>query len=255
MPPPKRLAGETLEQRAIRAFHRHVIRGAPHACWLWRKELSSSGYPRVYVKYHGKGRILTASRVAYMAEKGPIPKGAEIRHTCGERRCVNPSHLVVSTDRMGWGQVGLSRMSAAEKRIYIIWCHIRRRCGNPRDPAYNRYGGRGIYVCERWQKFVAFRDDMGPRPPGTSLDRIDNDGPYAPWNCRWATRQQQGSNKRNNIRVEWAGEVVSLHEACRRVGFDYHAVHKRVTRRNWPMDKALTIPVGTGKHAHKWSVL
>lgn len=81
--------------------------------------------------------------------------------------------------------------------LYSIWCGIKKRCHSEKCNTYAYYGARGITVCDEWREdFESFVRDMGPRPPGTSLDRIDNDGGYFPDNCRWADRSTQMKNRR-----------------------------------------------------------
>lgn len=82
------------------------------------------------------------------------------------------------------------------------------RCRNPRTPGYERYGGRGITVCDEWSDLAHFLADMGPRPsPTHSVDRIDNDGNYEPGNCRWASKSEQQRNRSNNRLLTHNGEV------------------------------------------------
>lgn len=140
-------------------------------------------------------------------------------------------------------------MTTERKRLYWVWADMRSRCQNPNHAGYKNYGGRGIKVCARWVSFENFSADMGPRPPSATIDRIDNDGNYEPGNCRWATRAQQNSNRRNCIFVEDAGDRVTLKEYCRRRGLVYRAIAKRIRSRNWPVDLALSAPAGYRRKA------
>lgn len=84
-----------------------------------------------------------------------------------------------------------------ETKVYIAWINMRRRCYDPKNASYERYGGRGITVCERWMTFENFYADIGDPPtPDHSIDRIDNNGNYEPGNCKWSTATEQQLNRR-----------------------------------------------------------
>lgn len=134
-----------------------------------------------------------------------------------------------------------------------IWAGMIRRCDNPNASGYANYGGRGITVCERWRaSFEAFLDDMGPRPPGTSIDRINNDGPYAPDNCRWATQREQLLNTRFTRWVTWKGRAHRIADLADAYGIDLGVLTGRIDR-GWPMERALQLdlaPVAPPPHAY-----
>lgn len=90
---------------------------------------------------------------------------------------------------------------------YVCWSNMLARCGNANRPDFKNYGGRGIAVCERWLEFQNFLADMGEKPRGLSIDRIDNDGNYEPDNCRWATPSEQRRNQRSKSEIRAAAEI------------------------------------------------
>lgn len=105
------------------------------------------------------------------------------------------------------------RHGKLESGEYKSWSGMIQRCENPKSSSWHRYGGRGIIVCPEWRRsFLQFYKDMGPRPDGTSLDRIDNDKGYSKENCRWATMAEQANNKSNNLKLTRDGKPVTTSE-------------------------------------------
>lgn len=136
-----------------------------------------------------------------------------------------------------------------KKKLLWLWSDMVSRCSNSKHKAFKNYGGRGIRVCERWMTFQNFLTDMAPRPAGHMLDRKNNDGDYEPSNCRWATRKEQNSNRRNCIYVDCDGERVTLKECCRRKALTYRPVVKRIQTLGWSVSDAISIPIGQRRSA------
>ena len=129
---------------------------------------------------------------------------------------------------------------------YSTWIKIRDRCQNKEAAKYPDYGGRGISVCERWQKFQNFLADMGEKPgPEYSLDRIDNDGDYRPENCRWADAKTQSNNRRSNRFIEFDGERKTIAQWADETGLSQHMIFKRLER-GWSIERTLTQTQASG---------
>ena len=132
-------------------------------------------------------------------------------------------------------------------RTFRTWLSMKRRCYNPNVRKFANHGGRGIVVCDRWlSDFTAFLVDMGEQPDGMSLDRIDNDGPYSPDNCRWATASQQARNRRDTVFINIDGVTKPFVDWCEQYGIGYYTARTRIQRYGWDARRAITTPV-TGK--------
>ena len=142
---------------------------------------------------------------------------------------------------------GYSPGNGKQSPTYNSWYNMKTRCQNPNYPDYEYYGGRGIKVCERWQDFENFLADMGEKPEGLTLDRIDNDGDYEPDNCRWATMKEQIQNRRNLknqylfIAIDKHGTIIisnNQNEFARQHGLNWRNVNnclngRRKSHKGW----------------------
>jgi len=117
---------------------------------------------------------------------------------CGEITCAQGNNLK-SGHKKSCGCLSMesrTKHNFYKTNTYSTWQAMKSRCQNPKNRAFKHYGGRGISVCERWQDFTAFLSDMGEKPSGKCLERIDNDGNYCPENCKWETQIEQMHNIR-----------------------------------------------------------
>jgi hypothetical protein len=116
------------------------------------------------------------------------------------------------------------------------------RCTNNKFESYGNYGGRGIEVCKRWRSFENFIIDMGEKPNGLSLDRINNDKGYSKKNCRWATSKEQCRNRRSNNFLTFQNETLCVTEWENRLNISSGTIHKRINIMGWSLSRALTTP-------------
>lgn len=127
----------------------------------------------------------------------------------------------------------------SQHRIHGIWRSMKERCQNPNHHGYHRYGGRGIKVCKRWQKFENFlADNEAIFNEGLTLDRRNNDGHYSPRNCQWVTKKDQSNNRHNNLFLEFNGERLTCAQWAVKVGVKEITLRKRI-QAGWPPERCL----------------
>lgn len=173
--------------------------------------------PRTAIDISGRkfGRLTVLERVAHERKPGLIETKWRCLCECGAIKDLYSGHIR-SGKTQACGCLRLERSSIAAKKLmtthglsktkeHDAWHAMRQRCNNPNNKSYHRYGGRGIKVCKRWEKFENFFADMGKAPSGGTLGRIDNNGNYEKRNCRWETTMQQGRNKETCVYIEYNG--------------------------------------------------
>lgn len=135
---------------------------------------------------------------------------------------------------------GTHRMSYSAEAS--CWKHMIQRCTNPNNDRWDRYGARGIRVCERWGKLENFLEDMGQQPyPGATIERKDNNGNYEPSNCKWATRAEQSRNKKDTVIITHNGKTMCLKDWARELGLSCTTLRHRIRVAKWPLERALAI--------------
>lgn len=126
--------------------------------------------------------------------------------------------------------------------LYHVWSGMIARCCDVGNKRYKDYGGRGITVCERWMNIENFCEDMGARPLGKSLDRIDNCRGYYPENCKWSTRSEQQRNRRTNHLITWNEKTQCVGAWAEEIGTTFTNLNTRLMR-GWSVERALTEPI------------
>lgn len=131
----------------------------------------------------------------------------------------------------------------SETPTWVAWSSMKARCLNRTNTGYKDYGGRGILICQRWlDSFENFLEDMGERPDGLSLERLDVNGNYEPSNCKWATDKEQKRNQRRTRWITFQGETLSSVEWSEKVGLPRRLITSRIDTLGWDVGRALTTP-------------
>jgi hypothetical protein len=174
------------------------------------------------------------------------------RCDCGKTFSAQKSNIV-GTVRMDCGHSirkhGTAPPNSHSHPLYKVWWHMIDRCQNPNNKSFIDYGARHISVCKRWRQgnatktgFEYFLSDMGERPDGHTIERIDANGNYEPNNCRWLAKADQSKNRRGVKLIQIGDRIQTIPDWCSENGIDYWTARQRI-RRGWAPERAVTEPV------------
>ncbi|WP_375194656.1 hypothetical protein [Sphingobium sp.] len=181
---------------------------------------------------------------------------AKVQCDCGNIRHVQPAklrsgrHLSCGCVSGEMSRQRFTKHGGSGTPEYSSWKAMHERCYNPAHRSFGRYGGAGITVCPQWhgsEGFNRFVRDMGPRPKGTTIDRIRGDEGYSPSNCRWATAKEQQTNLSSNVMLTHDGKTMTQKDWALHLGMSKNAVSERL-RKGWSIEAALTTPA----HGNLW---
>jgi len=191
------------------------------------------------------GRLVVIRYHGYETPKGTSDSRNALwlcKCDCGNEAIVRGSHLRAGETKSCGCITRKHGKSRSNSKTYSSWKGLIQRCLNKNNKRYMDYGGRGIKVCDEWKTFNGFYLDMGDRPNGKTIERVDNNGNYEPNNCSWATPKEQSRNNRSNRIIEHNGASMCISQWAEELGIKKGTLLARINR-GWSTERALTAKV------------
>lgn len=154
----------------------------------------------------------------------------EVVCSCGNKKICTGTNLRSGATKSCGCKMGVRIHNMTHHPLYNVWAGMIDRCTKPHHKSYKDYGGRGITVCAEWMDIKNFIHDMGPRPFGYELDRIDNDQGYSKSNCKWSSERQNANNRRNTVMIEFEGAMQPISYVAERCSLPLEQLRARLKR-------------------------